>query len=790
VRASSRDSRIVMELKRCWRRVSAIYSEVQDDDAVFDNLGPAISRRRRRYSENENPSTRNRLPSLILRATRKREETLFGLGPSRSQPDMRMRFAETGRSGNANATGRALTKAPVRIHSTSSVNNEHRSHVHHHRNFSNESPVFYSKNSSPALFNSFARGDRGNELPSATVKADLFLAAPELNLGSKDHSKNHKTRRLFLSRLKKGTAGRATDLPKASPNLSCLGDISDDEGSGFLWRKNTGPSVRSDKLMQDRVDFLAAGVRPNYIPNSPQESQISIPMAEQLGEALVHGYIQSTGLDDDKVQAFPVPLETANVIDTTVSPSVFDMTMASSESRAYQTTLSMSEIERRLGPTRPPSAPLRESLHLFRQVSVDIRSSQGHYDYTLSPPSPIIALAPRSRRAIRRQPGGDLRQAQTIEELQFRRGTSSLITYSTNSISLELLEESPDIEIPSVSTESRSQRSLLDISHGNRQSHSPTHRTSGLAIDFTCFRMPKDVESSDDENCDPAEAVQKTLLKLEGKYVRKRRRPHIKGDDNQQSLCHPDLSKDVAFLDGESSNRSSGSPPGSIMIERNKETRWGRRHKHVVDGQQCNTPTRHGPFTPSSLFGFIDSTANTEKEWEVEDETTDFRDLYIPLPTVESALAELERDRVGTHGPRIPRRSPPRPPEPHPHSLALHLPFIMQYDTELLVRQFTLIEKDICAEIDWVELVEPTWMQRSAEMVDIRDWKGFVARNEEPGGLYAAVARFNLVGRCKLSANKDGRVDRFRSYSDPITIRAHGRYIEIYSHSGRLSPSS
>ena len=42
----------------------------------------------------------------------------------------------------------------------------------------------------------------------------------------------------------------------------------------------------------------------------------------------------------------------------------------------------------------------------------------------------------------------------------------------------------------------------------------------------------------------------------------------------------------------------------------------------------------------------------------------------------------------------------------------MHLPFILAYDSELLAKQFTLIEKDALLEVDWKELME----QVQAEM--------------------------------------------------------------------------
>ena len=302
----------------------------------------------------------------------------------------------------------------------------------------------------------------------------------------------------------------------------------------------------------------------------------------------------------------------------------------------------------------------------------------------------------------------------------------------------------------------------MNVPARGRTSHSPAHRTSGLGMDFTSWRLPQDIESSDDENVDPATAVEKTLLKLEGKYVRKKRGLRTSDDSIENGHLY-DIALSTEDFSGPSEfprdSLHTASPPASIMVERTQdpETRWAKRHKHVVDGQECDTPTMHGPFTSSSLFEFINSPVDVQSgeipSQDIKDESQQLEpdevgELYLQGPTVESALAELERGRLEPLVPRLPAGSPPKPPESYHKSLASHLPFILQYDSTLLARQFTLIEKDICAEIDWVELVEPTWLEKSIEMGDIRDWKGFIMRDEGDTGLDAVVARFNLVFEC------------------------------------------
>jgi len=74
-------------------------------------------------------------------------------------------------------------------------------------------------------------------------------------------------------------------------------------------------------------------------------------------------------------------------------------------------------------------------------------------------------------------------------------------------------------------------------------------------------------------------------------------------------------------------------------------------------------------------------------------------------------------------------------------SPSIHLPFILAYDSELLAKQFTLIEKDALNEIDWKELVELRWKQTSTT---VRDWVEFL-KSQNAHGVELIIARFNLV---------------------------------------------
>jgi hypothetical protein len=73
---------------------------------------------------------------------------------------------------------------------------------------------------------------------------------------------------------------------------------------------------------------------------------------------------------------------------------------------------------------------------------------------------------------------------------------------------------------------------------------------------------------------------------------------------------------------------------------------------------------------------------------------------------------------------------------------AVHLPFILAFDSDILAQQFTLIEKDALNEIDWKELIDMGW--KNATNNDSRSWVDFL-RNTDAHGVEVVIARFNIM---------------------------------------------
>ncbi|KAI5802609.1 hypothetical protein FPQ18DRAFT_251716, partial [Pyronema domesticum] len=110
---------------------------------------------------------------------------------------------------------------------------------------------------------------------------------------------------------------------------------------------------------------------------------------------------------------------------------------------------------------------------------------------------------------------------------------------------------------------------------------------------------------------------------------------------------------------------------------------------------------------------------------------------------------------------------------------AVHLPFILAYDSELLAKQFTLIEKDALLEVDWKELVELNWSQADA---DVKDWVELL-NSRDIKGVEVVVARFNLMCRWArssivMTASAD---ERARTIVKLIHIAAHARRLNNYA---------
>lgn len=118
-------------------------------------------------------------------------------------------------------------------------------------------------------------------------------------------------------------------------------------------------------------------------------------------------------------------------------------------------------------------------------------------------------------------------------------------------------------------------------------------------------------------------------------------------------------------------------------------------------------------------------------------------------------------------------------PDPTIQPSSIHLPFILAYDSELLAKQFTLIEKDALMEVDWKELVELRWSQTSS---NVRDWVEFL-NSKDIRGVEVVIARFNLMckwARSEIVMTKD-IYERAKTIVKLIHVAAHARRLQNFA---------
>ena len=108
-----------------------------------------------------------------------------------------------------------------------------------------------------------------------------------------------------------------------------------------------------------------------------------------------------------------------------------------------------------------------------------------------------------------------------------------------------------------------------------------------------------------------------------------------------------------------------------------------------------------------------------------------------------------------------------------------HLPFILEYESQLLAEQFTLLEKDALNGIDWKELVELRTTQAS---LDARNWYRFI-KSDAHRGVDLVIARFNVMVKWVLSEIilTEDMDERARIISKYIHIAAHARRLRNFA---------
>ncbi|KIX03455.1 uncharacterized protein Z518_07007 [Rhinocladiella mackenziei CBS 650.93] len=108
-----------------------------------------------------------------------------------------------------------------------------------------------------------------------------------------------------------------------------------------------------------------------------------------------------------------------------------------------------------------------------------------------------------------------------------------------------------------------------------------------------------------------------------------------------------------------------------------------------------------------------------------------------------------------------------------------HIPFVLACDSQVLAQQMTLVEKSALCEVEWSDLVEMRWDNKSAEVLDWVD----CLTNGSIRGIDLVITRFNLVVKWALSEivlTQDIQ-ERARVITKYIHVAAHARRLHNYA---------
>lgn len=130
----------------------------------------------------------------------------------------------------------------------------------------------------------------------------------------------------------------------------------------------------------------------------------------------------------------------------------------------------------------------------------------------------------------------------------------------------------------------------------------------------------------------------------------------------------------------------------------------------------------------------------------------------------------------------------PRPDAAPRNKYAVHLPFILAFDSDVLAQQFTLIEKDALNEIDWKDLIDMKWKNAEQKGTNTRSWVSFL-RDTDARGVEVVIARFNImvkwaVSECVLTQDLEERARCIIKY---IHIAEHCKRYRNYATASQLT---
>ncbi len=108
-----------------------------------------------------------------------------------------------------------------------------------------------------------------------------------------------------------------------------------------------------------------------------------------------------------------------------------------------------------------------------------------------------------------------------------------------------------------------------------------------------------------------------------------------------------------------------------------------------------------------------------------------------------------------------------------------HIPFVLACESEILAQQLTLVEKAALSEIEWSDLVDMKWDNKSP---NILNWVEYLAAKDNRG-IDIVITRFNIAVKWVLSeiVMTQNINERAQAVTKYIHIAAHARQIHNYA---------
>ncbi|ANB11970.1 mitotic regulator LTE1 [Sugiyamaella lignohabitans] len=241
------------------------------------------------------------------------------------------------------------------------------------------------------------------------------------------------------------------------------------------------------------------------------------------------------------------------------------------------------------------------------------------------------------------------------------------------------------------------------------------------------------------------DAINAALLKLEGKYVRKRK--NLSPEDDIFNFERT-TAKTNGLIETTPSNTNTNRHTNTnsqilhAPIITHSESEFGNKIT-IQYTESHNSNLFKAAFESKADIAALASSPSPSTQSPVFSTPTRHQPFANSTP---KERISRDQSQTQTQQDRSTVFSIPYSPE-HPLSVSNivtqgnHTPFILNFGSDELCAQFTLIERDALAEIDWKDLIEMRWTRT---VVPIQSWLEFLVERDSRG-VELVIARFNLM---------------------------------------------